>query len=295
MRNTICTVAFAMSVILTVVPARAVTRVFLLAGQSNMAGRGYSPDLQLPYSSPQPAVGLWQGFWGVNQWTAVQPGFGVKASNFGPEISFGYAMHAAFPNDSIYLVKYADEGSSLADDWNPNGISTNDYHKFETTVNAAMQNLQAAGLSPEIDGMLWFQGGADAKDPAEAAAYEKNIMSFIPAVRSDLGKPNLEFVEARINTFNGEPTDNSLVRAAQDAAAAQLSNVICFSTDDLPTWTGLELPKSAHPAGHVTSSGQITLGYRFASQFIPAPEPSTLVLAGIGLLFLLAATARRRR
>ena len=54
-------------------------------------------------------------------WVNLQGGFGANSTYFGPEVSFGSQLHALFPTDSIYLVKYAVGGTDLAVDWNPNG------------------------------------------------------------------------------------------------------------------------------------------------------------------------------
>ncbi len=99
------------------VPAAAATKVFLLAGQSNMGGCGVSAELVGPlamYSGSQPAVNFWNS--GGNQWAPLSSTFGGN-TYFGPEVSFGYQMHAAFPNDDIYLVKWSYGGTSLFSDW----------------------------------------------------------------------------------------------------------------------------------------------------------------------------------
>ena len=64
-------------------PERA--RVFLLAGQSNMAGLGANSDLTSPYDTAQDNV----AFWHNGAWVNLAPGFGYTTAQFGPEVSFG--------------------------------------------------------------------------------------------------------------------------------------------------------------------------------------------------------------
>ena len=143
MKNTLPTIALLIGVVLAAVPARAANKVFLLAGQSNMAG--YMTGLPAPpYDAVQPAVKFWNH--NNNGWVNLQPGFGDTASDIGPEVGFGYALHnSVFPGDNIYLVKWGVNSTSLAGPWNPNG-SGSAYNTFKSRVNAAMQNL--SGLSP---------------------------------------------------------------------------------------------------------------------------------------------------
>ena len=148
-----------------------------------MCGQGaYTSDLQAPYNTPQTAV----KFWSNNQWVALQGGFGITSSEFGPEVSFGYKIHSIYPKDNIYLVKYAVSSTTLAVDWNATGSGGPQYNAFKSTVQAALQNLTAAGLSPSLAGMLWMQGESDALNANYAPNYQANLTSFITNVRTDL-------------------------------------------------------------------------------------------------------------
>jgi hypothetical protein len=268
--------------------AAAATKVYLLGGQSNMAGvGGYSTDLPCPtpYSLPQANPLFWNygpdhvDQWGTNDpktgdgWTPTQPQFGYKSDQFGPELSFGYKLHQAFPDDDIYLVKFAISGTTLAADWNPDGTGTC-YNRFKSRVDAAIADLTAAGKSPTVAGMIWMQGESDAKNHDYALAYGTNLTNFIADVREDFDTPDMRFVLGRSTTYYGTAEDSALVRYAQEAIPLEVSNTACFATDDLQQAYG----------GHYGTQGQIDLGIRFADQFIQTPEPSLLVLALTGLL-----------
>jgi hypothetical protein len=303
--------AILLILVLAAGPAPATTRVFLLGGQSNMAGlggydgipaqSGYNADqpCPAPYSATQSAVQFWNygtpgyldyGSFKMNYpstgdgWVNLQPIFGYKPNEFGPEVSFGYRLHQLYPNDQIYLVKEGVTSQNLAVNWNPD-ISGNVYSIFKDRVNAAMANLTAAGKSPVISGMIWMQGESDAMNHDYATAYATNLAHFISTVRSDFYTPNMPFVVGRINNYAwGTPGDNALVRSVETTVPAQVGHASWINTDDLE-WAY---------DGHYGTQGQINLGLRFANAITVLPEPSALVLLGIGLTGLLAYAARQR-
>ena len=291
MRSSIWVVAFAVSLVWVSAPAAAATKVFLLGGQSNMAGTGTAAGLPAPYNVPQSDVRFWNygpesqpdPTNGINMpgvgdgWVDLEGGYGHFITDFGPEVSFGYTLNNMFPGDDIYLVKHGLTSQNLAVYWNPDGTG-GVYNRFKARVDGAMANLTAAGLSPTIAGMIWMQGESDAMVPAYAAAYQANLTNFINTVRSDFHTPDMPFVVGRITICEhwGTPSDNLLVRAAQETVPGVVGNASWIDTDDL---------QLAY-AGHYGTQGQVDLGIRFANEFTPAPEPSTLVLAGMGLLIL---------
>jgi hypothetical protein len=279
MKTTISIHVAVMLVVLAAQPAPAVTKVFLLAGQSNMAGTGANAELNGPlekYSALHPSVKFWKS--SDKNWISLQPGLGASSSQFGPELSFGYAIHEAFPNDNIYLVKYAASGSMLADNpdnpasssgtWKPGATATNPircYLDFKLTADAALAKLAAAGEKPVIAGMLWMQGESDTYLHADSAAYQTNLANLIAAVRKDFRTPRMELILGRITPFYGAHTENELVRAAQTKTATVVANTVWFNTDDLKRTSG-------ENGGHYNTQGQIDLGLRFANEFVVGPE-----------------------
>jgi hypothetical protein len=282
MKNAIGTVLFLAAFVLATAQASAATKVFLLAGQSNMAGvGGYDSPIPSPYNVSQPAVRFWND--SNDGWVDLQSGFGFAPTYFGPEVSFGYRLHSTiFPNDDIYLVKYALTSTSLAVDWKPDG-SGPCYNMFKSRVNTALARLRKDGLSPTIAGMIWMQGEGDATE-AFAPAYAANLTNLIGKVRSDFASPDMPFVLGRILPTAGLPTNNAIVRIAQEAVPGQVGNASWINTDDLPL---------AYPV-HYGTQGQIELGIRFADQFVQTPEPSSLVLSGTGVVAASVWACRKR-
>jgi hypothetical protein len=268
--------------ILPIAQAAAATKVFLLAGQSNMAGYGVVADLSLPYREPHSTVKIWDC--GSSQWVALRGGFGATAAYFGPELSFGHRIQSTFPTDNIYLVKVAADSTSLAVNWRPDGTGVA-YNAFKSTVNAALANLRDGGAAPVVSGMLWMQGERDAQTPGYAAAYAANLSSFIDEVRHDFSALEMSFVAGRIRTDWGAAADNDLVRTAQMIVPHAVGHGSWADTDNLVFNPQVGL--------HYGTQGQIDLGILYADKFVQTPEPSTWGLTGTALLAMAGYWRRR--
>jgi hypothetical protein len=267
-------------------------QVFLLGGQSNMDGR--APASGLPTSpvnlqQPQPDVLFYHSDQGgrssatADRLILLQPGtaeFGPGGRPaFGPEITFGRKMADDFPDQIFALIKSANGGTSLASNWNP--FWGGEYTKFKETVANGIAELVDAGYTPEIAGMLWMQGEADARVAYNAYAYRKNLRSFIREIR-------IEYTDSALPFLIGEVFTNAYgetISSAQAAVAAADANVGFITTRDL----------SFQDNVHFDPNGQIELGRRFASAYQQiVPEPATLPLVAIGCAFM-AGLRRSRR
>src|SRR5687767_388175 len=74
------------------------TKVFILAGQSNMVGRGTFADLPSELKSVPKNV----AFFASNK-----PADFASFPQFGPEVSFAHEISKAFPKDTILIIKNA--------------------------------------------------------------------------------------------------------------------------------------------------------------------------------------------
>jgi hypothetical protein len=248
-------------------PCHAVNRVFLLGGQSNMVGQGINAELVSPYNTAQTDINYWNG-----AWIPLAPGFGNFSSEFGPEVAFGRAIKDALPNDTIYLVKYAVNGTALYDDWSPaNGPQ---YIGFMNTVNSALANLETNGINYEISGMLWMQGESDALE-GQAASYETNLTNFISVMRTEFNTLEMPFIIARVRDYYGgggaPPTQADIVRTAQVTVAEASSYVSWFDTD---AYQMVNL-------GHYGTQGQLDMGNDFAVENL-SYIPSVLEISTVG-------------
>jgi len=255
--------------------------VFLLAGQSNMDGRGRVKDLTgalAPYAQPRPDIlihfsagGLHRPLTVSDGFQPLQPGFSGTPGNkphalptgtFGPEVSFGAALAEALPGKHILLVKFAEGGTSLRSDWNPNEKGKL-YEHFIQFVQATQKMIQAKGDTCAIRGMAWHQGESDAGQAA--GKYQAALTELIARVRSDLDMKDLPFVIGQVFD-NGKRTT---VIADEKATAKTVPHT------GFADATGLE---TADHGTHFTAASQIELGNRLAREMVlllqnPAPTP----------------------
>ena len=232
-------------------------KVFLLGGQSNMAGAGQVADLKPPYGEPFSKVRIWDSR--AKKWAPLSAKVVNKKGRFGPEISFGHAIAAALPGEDIRLVKYAVGGTALHNDWAP--TKGRQYVGFMNTAKAAMADLDAAGTEYEIAGMLWLQGESDAAE-RKAETYEKNLTAFIAHMRTQFKTPEMPFIIARVlNEYGGKTGQAKIVRDAQVKVAKKVKNVACFDTDDCP------IVDPVKNKGHYNAVGLIEIGKRFVAGY----------------------------
>ncbi len=170
--------------------------LFLLAGQSNMAGRGV---VEAEDRVPHPRV------WMLNrstQWAlAVEPmHFDKPVAGVGPGRSFGIAIAGDNPAMRVGLVPVAVGGSAIAA-WMP-GVT----HAQTGTkpYDDALNRVRIARSMGQFKAVLWHQGESDAT--AESAPdYESNLRSVIERLRSDLGNPAIPVLIGQLGRFAGTP------------------------------------------------------------------------------------------
>ncbi len=297
-------------------PCSAKTRVFLLAGQSNMAGQGNANELTgpfEPYSSARNDIPIWRSYQDENNvvgttngWVPLAPEKGSWYvlrndpeftsrwfPSFGPSVSFGTTIKDAYPGDDIYLIEHAWGATSLASAWDPDGFgnwnSGNSagvhqdsfgvqYYHFRNVVTAALADLDANNVDYEISAMLWMQGESDAVNASRDVAYQANLESFIADIRSNYGQ-DLPFIIGRINPIWGG--ESSATRAAQQSVAESTAGVEWFDTDNFPT-------HGNNTNVHYNTEGQIQLGQAFAESYQThfVPEPTAFALAMLSFLGL---------
>jgi hypothetical protein len=243
--------------------------IFLLGGQSNMAGGGYTTDLPdtdeyKRYHTPPKNVSIWNAK--MKSWQPLELG-----KRFGPEIGFAHALSAAFPGKHIGLVKYAAGGTSM-DKWAASG-------KLYPRLLTAFKDARQSAPNAKLAAMLWHQGESDSDTKEVAEAYQGKLVKLIAAVRKDTKDPNLLFILGQINpakSYCGRPRflHADIVKKAQ--AELKVANTVMIKTDDCemnPYHWGFNTPKEKRiPKNedniHYSGKGQIKMGKRFAKAYL---------------------------
>jgi hypothetical protein len=146
--------------------------LFLLIGQSNMAGRGV-----VEAQDTQPVPGIYALDKDLVWKPAVDPiHFDKPIAGVGLGRSFAITLQKLEPGASIGLIPAAVGGSSL-DEWTPGG-------KY---FNEALRRAKAAGKAGRLRGILWHQGEADSSKEELARSYQERFAKLVAALRAELG------------------------------------------------------------------------------------------------------------
>jgi len=210
-------------------------KVFLLIGQSNMAGRA---ALEEGDDQPIPRVLLLddQGKWipatnPLNRFATDRKVLSMQ--RISPGFGFAKAISKAFPEATIGVISNARGGTSV-EQW----------QKGQPLYDHTIERLQAV-RNLKVDGVIWHQGEANRDDPR----YLGKLQNVIESLRADLKSPKLPFVAGEIY---GEAPVNDLLGQLPDKVPAT----------GVASASGLKVFDKVH----FDRKSQITLGERYAEQ-----------------------------
>ena len=214
--------------------------IYLIAGQSNAVGYGYTNDL--PSDLDLSNVKYWSG----SNWEDMT----VGSTNAAGNNRFGYEVPLAnLVEKPSYFIKYAVGGTNLHTQWNPN--TGGKYAGWKTTFDNAIAGLGTNQYN--IKGMFWMQGESDTTSDTVANAYEANLNNLISQMRNDVDT-NMKFFIGKIKYWNGGPVSKiDIIRSAQDAVANDDNNVFTIETNDLSLTDSI----------HYNSGSLVTMAERF--------------------------------
>ncbi len=170
------------------VPDRERFHLYLLLGQSNMAGRGTPiPDRQT--EDPRLLSLNPEGRWVLAR-DPLHPKIGRTEPGIGPGLAFAREMLKADPAISIGLVPCAVGGSPLRR-----------WTKGADLYEQALARARLAASAGVLKGVLWHQGETDSASQASADTYETRLTQMIRDLRQDLGRPELPIVVGQLGDF----------------------------------------------------------------------------------------------
>ncbi len=168
-------------------PAKEKLHLYLLIGQSNMAGRGVVEEQD---KQAHPRV---LKFTKENTWApATDPLHFDKPAIAGVGLgsSFGRAMAGANPNVTIGLIPSAVGGTPLSR-WSKGG----------DLYQQALERAKLALKDGTLKGILWHQGEGDSGDEALAKSYGERLTKMVADLRADLGAGEVPFVAGKLGEF----------------------------------------------------------------------------------------------
>ena len=162
-------------------------QLFLLIGQSNMAGRGV-----VEARDKQPITHVYALTKELEWKPAMDPLHFDKPDIAGVGLgrSFARELAKANPAAAIGLIPAAFGGTSL-EEWKPGGKLYND----------AIARTRAAMKSGKLRGILWHQGEADSGKEENAKSYRERWTKVIGSLREDLNAANVPVVVGQLGEF----------------------------------------------------------------------------------------------
>lgn len=228
-----------------------VGELFMLTGQSNMAGYGR----EAAYDPPELGVHLYanDGNWRIAAHPLNDACNSIYPENLEPNTASSPALSFArtarrLLNVPIGLVQ-ASRGCTQLCRWHPE--EDGDLYR------AMLRRLDAVG---PVSGVLWYQGCADAK-AREAPIYFERFVRMLELWRKSLGDVPMITVQLnRVVRRDSEWQDRCWgnVREAQRQAAQKLNNVYIVPAMDL----------AMSDVTHNNSAANVILGERMANAYL---------------------------
>ncbi len=222
--------------------------VFLLIGQSNMAGRGtmtvadqevFDPNVFLLNASGEPEGAKNP----LNAYSTIRKDLSMQGIN--PGFSFSKKI-AAQTGRKVLLVVNARGGTALYE-WKPS--SSKGY--YDEAVRRTRQALKYGKLV----GILWHQGESDSSNPG---GYLTSLKTIVDDLRRDLNAPDAPFIAGEIAQWQSNAAKfNPVIQGISKV----ISNSDYVSSTGCTPWKDKSDP-------HFSREGQILLGERYADKIL---------------------------
>lgn len=169
--------------------------LYLLVGQSNMAGRGKVDSLSTP-NNPRILMLTDESKWSIAQDPLHfdKP----KVNGVGPGLAFGQKMLAFEKNKNVKigLIPCAVGGTSI-DMWQPGKDAHNgQYYPYDD----AIKRLHIAMQDGVIKGIIWHQGEADSNGE-KAKVYIEKLQRLINLFRDEIGNHRVPFIAGELGYY----------------------------------------------------------------------------------------------
>uniref|UniRef100_A0A0E0KM52 Sialate O-acetylesterase domain-containing protein n=1 Tax=Oryza punctata TaxID=4537 RepID=A0A0E0KM52_ORYPU len=222
--------------------------LFLLAGQSNMAGRG---ALLHPLPSPYLPHPRLLRLAASRRWVPAAPPLHAdidthKTCGLGPGMPFAHRLLEAASEEVLGLVPCAVGGTRI---W----MWARGQPLYEAAVARARAAVADGGGA--IGAVLWFQGESDTIEMDDARSYGGKMERLVADLRADLRLPNLLVIQ--VGLASGEGNYTGIVREAQKNI--NLPNVLLVDAMGLPL---------RDDQLHLSTEAQLRLGNMLAEAYL---------------------------
>lgn len=237
-------------------PAKDKFYLFLLVGQSNMAGRGIV-EAQDKVANPRVLTLTKDGKWVP----AVDPiHFDKKEAGVGLGRTFGLLVAEKYPDATIGLIPCACGGSPIST-WVPGGYhNQTKSHPYDDAIKRAKQALAEGTLK----GILWHQGEGDC-GVENSKKYEARLTELIQRFRTELNAPDVPVIIGQLGQFKPWGVGAQNVNQALGNVAAKTKNGAFVKSDAL----------TCNPDKvHFNAASQREFGRRYFDAWLKVAEPA---------------------
>ncbi|MDR1864801.1 MAG: sialate O-acetylesterase [Bacteroidales bacterium] len=219
--------------------------LYLLIGQSNMAGRG-TVEPQDTVGNPRILKLNRNGEWEI----AREPlHFDKPVAGVGPGLAFARDMLPENSEVLIGLIPCAAGGSGITV-WKPGAYweQTNSY-----PYDDALKRTHRALEDGTLKGILWHQGEAD-QSPQKTAAYRERLIALVAALRKEFNTSDVPFLAGELPHF----------RENRDA----FNKILHDAKQDIPFYDVVSAEGLTPRADmvHIDAVSQRTFGKRYAQK-----------------------------
>ncbi|MDP3451437.1 MAG: sialate O-acetylesterase [Bacteroidales bacterium] len=228
--------------------------VFLLIGQSNMAGRGLLEEgdysivegvyLLNPENNAEPASNPFNKYSTIRKELAMQ--------QLSPAYSFGKRVYEKIGRKVLLVVNA--RGGTTIEEWSKDNPSKNYYSQ-------AIERTKAALKMGRLVAIVWHQGEGNSEDPGD---YLTKLSKFVKDLREDLNCGDIPFIAGEIAPWWLPYATNF------NPVIGQISNVIPNSAYISAQGTK-SVSNERDP--HFDRESQIILGERYASKVLQMCYP----------------------
>ncbi len=235
----------------TTLPPKEKFYLVLLAGQSNMAGRGImTAEDKTPYE--RVLVLDKSGKW-VPAHAPLH--YDMPTAGVGPGDTFAKLLAKSDPTITVGIIPTACGGSSL-EVWKPGAYwKQTKSHPYDDAVARTQKALEVGTLKA----ILWHQGESDCT-PQNAKTYEKDLDTLIKDFRKKFHAENVPVIIGQLSKFPGEKwsKEKSAVDKAQQDVVRKNRPAAFVKSDGL---------KSNPDKLHFDRDSQIKFGERYFKEY----------------------------
>lgn len=225
--------------------------VFIMAGQSNMAGRALiEPQDTLPDKRIFTINKNNELIYAKEPLHFYEP----SVSGLDMGLSFGLELTSKIPDSiSVLIIPTAVGGSSI-EQW-----IGNEKHRNVELLRNFENKVKIAETYGEIKGILWHQGESNTEDDASIYNYDKNLYLLFTKFRKIIKNEKLPIIIGELGSYSKNKESFEKLNSAIESFAKTDENIRIVETSDL---------KDKGDKLHFDSESIRKLGIRYAEKIL---------------------------